>query len=302
MTLSQLKTFLAVAEDGSVRAAAERLHVSQPSVSGSIAALSDEVGVALTERDGRGMKLSPAGEVFLPHAREALGLLEQGTRMAHSASAKEQATVRIAAVYTAAEFVLPMRLRAFREAHPEIPIQLEIGNREHVLELLGSREADIGIGGRAPDDGMYEGLRIATNSHVIVAAPDHPFANQSQIALRDLAGEIWLVREEASGTRRLVDEYLAGAHITPPKTTIGWFRWWPLDTRSRQAHSYNWMWYRARRRGIGSHCCPSVDRAQQPACSRTFLRSSKKVHNARRDGVWLFDVEPMAHAINLLEL
>ena len=64
MTLSQLKTFIAVAEDGSVRAAAERLHVSQPSVSGSIAALSDEVGVALTERDGRGMKLSPAGEVF----------------------------------------------------------------------------------------------------------------------------------------------------------------------------------------------------------------------------------------------
>ena len=55
MTLSQLKTFIAVAEDGSVRAAAERLHVSQPSVSGSIAALSDEVGVALTERDGRGM-------------------------------------------------------------------------------------------------------------------------------------------------------------------------------------------------------------------------------------------------------
>ena len=147
MTLSQLKTFIAVAEDGSVRAAAERLHVSQPSVSGSIAALSDEVGVALTERDGRGMKLSAAGEIFLPHAREALGLLEQGTRMAHSASAKEQATVRIAAVYTAAEFVLPTLLRAFRETHPEIPIQLEIGNREHVLALLGSRDADIGIGG-----------------------------------------------------------------------------------------------------------------------------------------------------------
>ena len=221
MTLSQLKTFIAVAEDGSVRAAAERLHVSQPSVSGSIAALSDEVGVALTERDGRGMKLSAAGEIFLPHAREALGLLEQGTRMAHSASAKEQATVRIAAVYTAAEFVLPTLLRAFRETHPEIPIQLEIGNREHVLALLGSREADIGIGGRAPDDGMVEGLRIATNRHVIVAAPDHPLARQQQIALRDLGSETWLVREEASGTRRLVDEYLAGAHIVPPKTTIG---------------------------------------------------------------------------------
>jgi DNA-binding transcriptional LysR family regulator len=221
MTLSQLRTFIAVAEDGSVRAAAERLHVSQPSVSGSIAALSEEVGVALTERDGRGMKLSPAGEAFLPHAIEALGLLELGTRMALSAASKVSATVRIAAVYTAAESLLPPLLRAFREAHPEIPIQLEIGNREFVLELLASRGADIGIGGRPPEDGSLEGTIIARNEHVIVAAPDHPLATAGKVSVRDLADETWLVREEASGTRRLVDEYLAAAHITPPVTTIG---------------------------------------------------------------------------------
>ena len=221
MTLSQLRTFIAVAEDGSVRAAAERLHVSQPSVSGSIAALSEEVGVPLTERDGRGMKLSPAGEVFLPHAREALGLLDLGQRMAQSAATRESATVRIAAVYTAAESLLPPLLRAFREEHPEVPIQLEIGNREFVLDLLVSRNADIGIGGRPPEDGTLEGTIIARNEHVIVAAPDHRFAHQAKVPVRDLADETWLVREEASGTRRLVDEYLAAAHISPPVTTIG---------------------------------------------------------------------------------
>lgn len=221
MTLSQLRTFIAVAEDGSVRAAAERLHVSQPSVSGSIAALSEEIGVPLTERDGRGMKLSPAGEAFLPHAIEALGLLELGTRMAQSAADRVSATVRIAAVYTAAESLLPPLLRAFREAHPEIPIQLEIGNREFVLDLLASRGADIGIGGRPPEDGSLDGTVIARNEHVIVAAPDHRFAGAGKLAVRDLADETWLVREEASGTRRLVDEYLAAAHITPPVTTIG---------------------------------------------------------------------------------
>ena len=221
MTLSQLRTFIAVAEGGSVRAAAERLHVSQPSVSGSIAALSEEVGVSLTERDGRGMKLSPAGEAFLPHAIEALGLLELGTRMAQSAANRVSATVRIAAVYTAAESLLPPLLRAFREAHPEIPIQLEIGNREVVLDLLASRDADIGIGGRPPEDGSLEGTIIARNEHVIVAAPDHRFAKDGKVSVRDLADETWLVREEASGTRRLVDEYLAAAHITPPVTTIG---------------------------------------------------------------------------------
>ena len=221
MTLSQLRTFIAVAEDGSVRAAAERLHVSQPSVSGAIAALGEEVGVALTERDGRGMKLSAAGEAFLPHAKEALGLLELGTRMAQSAATKSSTTVRIAAVYTAAEFLLPPLLRAFREAHPEIPIQLEIGNREMVLDQLASRAADIGIGGRAPEDGSLEGLLIGRNEHVVVASPEHPLAGATKVRLADLGDETWLVREESSGTRRLVDEYLVAGRIAPPVTTIG---------------------------------------------------------------------------------
>ncbi len=221
MTLSQLRTFLAVADDGSVRAAAVRLRVSQPSVSGSIAALSEEVGVALTERDGRGVRLSAGGRAFLPHAREALGLLEQGARLAQSAASEGYATVRIAAVYTAAEHLLPPLLRAFREEHPGIPIELEIGNREHVLDLLGARAADIGIGGRTPDGGQFDGLRIAVNEHAVVAAPDHPLAGRERVPIAELAGETWLVREEASGTRRLVDEYLAAARISPPLTTIG---------------------------------------------------------------------------------
>ena len=54
-----------------------------------------------------------------------------------------------------------------------------------------------------------------------MAAPDHPLAGSGTVSVRDLADETWLVREEASGTRRLVDEYLAAAHITPPVTTIG---------------------------------------------------------------------------------
>ena len=220
MTLSQLRTFIAVAEHGSVRAAAESLRISQPSVSGSLAALSEEVGVPLTEREGRGLKLSAAGEAFLPHAREALGLLDQGTRLARTAAEATSATVRIAAVYTAAESLLPPLLRRFREAHPEIPIQLEIGNREEVLSRLAGREADIGVGGRAPDDG-FEALPMGPNPHVVVASPEHPLAGREGIPLAELAGETWLVREEASGTRRIVDEYLSSADIDPPITTIG---------------------------------------------------------------------------------
>lgn len=221
MTLTQLRTFIAVADNGSVRAAAEQLHVSQPSVSGSLAALGEEIGVPLTEREGRGMRLSPAGEVFLPHAREALGLLEQGQRLARQTADRESATVRIAAVFTAAEFLLPPLLRRFQKEHPDIPIQLDIGNRERVLEQLTAREADVGVGGHAPDDGMFEEHRIAINEHVVVAAPDHPLAGRAGVPVTELGADTWLIREEPSGSRRLVEEYLAAAGLAPRTTTIG---------------------------------------------------------------------------------
>ena len=79
VTLNQLSSFLAVAREGSVSAAAEKLYVTQPSISAAVSALSKEVGVDLTERVGRGVGLTAAGEAFRPYADEVLGLIQQGT-------------------------------------------------------------------------------------------------------------------------------------------------------------------------------------------------------------------------------
>src|SRR3954471_15930123 len=74
LTLGQLRTFLAVASTGSVRAAAEQLVVTQPAVSSALAAVRKQVGVALVARDGRGLRLTPAGEALAERARAALAL------------------------------------------------------------------------------------------------------------------------------------------------------------------------------------------------------------------------------------
>ncbi|MDP9072744.1 MAG: LysR family transcriptional regulator, partial [Actinomycetota bacterium] len=73
MTLTQLRTFLAVADTASVRAAAERLVVSQPSVSAAVASLEKELGVALVARQGRGLRVTAAGVAFAARVRESLG-------------------------------------------------------------------------------------------------------------------------------------------------------------------------------------------------------------------------------------
>src|ERR1041384_3413941 len=85
VTVTQLRSFLAVVRTGSVTAAADELVVSQPSVSAAVTALARELGVELTERVGRNLRPSPAGEVFAEYAADIIGLLDQGARAAREA-------------------------------------------------------------------------------------------------------------------------------------------------------------------------------------------------------------------------
>ncbi|HWN62725.1 MAG TPA: LysR family transcriptional regulator, partial [Streptosporangiaceae bacterium] len=128
VTLTQLRTFLAVAETGSVRAAAERLVVTESAVSSCVAALQKDLELALVTKNGRGLRLTDAGSVYVGYVRRVLGLLDEG----RSAAAGEAGggVLRVAAVTTAGEQLLPGLLASFRGRYPRIGIHLEVGNRE----------------------------------------------------------------------------------------------------------------------------------------------------------------------------
>jgi DNA-binding transcriptional LysR family regulator len=198
ITLTQIRSFLAVRGTGSVHAAARRLLVSQPSVSAAVAALSRELGVALVERHGRGVRLTEAGEAFAPYAAQALGMIEQGGSAARDAARPEQSRIRLAAVNTAGEYLAPALILAYRQRHPAISILLEVGNRASVFELLESRRADLGIGGR-PGGRALVGFPFFGNE-LIVVGREIP---------GDLAGIPWLLRGEGSGTRLATERLLA---------------------------------------------------------------------------------------------
>src|SRR6266480_3103141 len=104
VTITQLRSFLAVVRTGSVTAAAEELVVSQPSVSAAVSALTNELGVELTERVGRNVRPSPAGKVFADYAADVIGLLDQGARAAADADSTAR-ELRIDAVTTAGEHI-----------------------------------------------------------------------------------------------------------------------------------------------------------------------------------------------------
>jgi DNA-binding transcriptional LysR family regulator len=221
VTITQLTAFLAVVRTGSVTAAADELVVTQPSVSAALAALTREVGVDLTERSGRNLRLTAAGEAFAPYAAEVLGLLEQGRDAAREAGLRAARRLRIAAVTTAGEYVVPPLLRAFAERHPDVTVSLDVGNRHRVFDHVRDHRVDIGIGGRPPVDGGLTGTPFLRNEIVLITGPDDPLATRRSVPVDELGRRTWLLREEGSGTRALVEDFLAHHDLEPPTLTLG---------------------------------------------------------------------------------
>jgi DNA-binding transcriptional LysR family regulator len=209
VTFGQLNTFLALARSGSVRGAAAALVVTEPAVSAAVGALQRDLGVDLVTRQGRGIVLTPAGETLARYAAELLGLRDQALR-----EIRQVRALRLAAVTTAGEYVVPPLLKAFRGERPDVQITLEVGNRATVFERLARREVDLAIGGQPPAGAGISGTPLLDYRLVVVAASDHEVG--------DPADETWLLREQGSGTRATVERFLADNEIAPRSTmTLG---------------------------------------------------------------------------------
>ena len=217
VTLTQLRTFLAVAETGSVRAAAERLVVTESAVSSCVAALQKDLELALVAKNGRGLRLTDAGEVYAGYVRGVLGLLDEG----RSAAAGEAGggVLRVAAVTTAGEQLLPGLLAGFRRRYPRIGIHLEVGNRERALRLADDHHVDLVLGGRPPQGpGRPRMVAHAVRPNELVMVG--PLSLSARSAA-DLAAQTWLLREPGSGTRATTEAYLEELQIAPGTLTVG---------------------------------------------------------------------------------
>lgn len=212
MTLAQLRTFVAVADTGSVRAAADHLIVTQSAVSASLAALQSSLELQLVEREGRGLRLTPAGEIYADYARRILGLLDEAAAAAAGGEEPARGRLRIAAVTTAGEQVLPTFLAGFRERYPDATLSLEVGTRERVWSLLAAHEIDVVIAGRPPADLDLHVRAVRSNELVVVGAPG------STLNIRKAT---WLLREAGSGTRATTEAFLESRDADPARLTLG---------------------------------------------------------------------------------
>lgn len=213
-TLRQLDTFLEVARELSISRAAEKLHVTQPAVSMQIRQLEDAVDMPLFEQTGRKIRLTDAGLDFQQYAIGAIAQLKQLEDAMAERRGLKRGRVELAIVSTAKYFV-PMLLVLFRKKFPAIEVALQIHNRESIIGLLVRNEIDLVIMGHTPDTIDCSATSFATNPMGIISAPGHPLSRRRHAPMSILNDQEFVVRENGSGTRQLMERQFAEHGIKP---------------------------------------------------------------------------------------
>ncbi len=214
-TNARLRALVELANTGSVRGAAERLVVTDSAISSALGALSAEVGVSLIDRHGRGVRLTPAGNRYVEYARRILGLHDEAILAARGEVDPEHGSIRLAAVTTAGELLIPALLASFTAKYPDVVCKLEVGSRTALWPMLARHEVDVVVAGRPPADlHQIKVQAVGPNTLVVVGPPE-------MVRGFTPGKATWLLRESGSGTRATMTTLLEELEISPPQMVLG---------------------------------------------------------------------------------
>src|SRR4030081_1004512 len=214
LTIRQLRALATVQKTRSVTAAANQLHLTQPAVTLQLRNLQALAGLPLIQRTGDGMLLTDAGQEVLTLCERVEAAISDCETSLEMIAGKTAGRISIGAVSTAKYFV-PFAISGFEKLHPNIEIKLTIGNRQETSAALRGYELDFAIMGRPPVGIDMNAHLIADHPHVIIAPTAHRLARKSRLALADLAGETFLMREPGSGPRGLMEQLFESARVRP---------------------------------------------------------------------------------------
>lgn len=214
MNRNHLALFHAVAEAGSVTGAAERLRVSQPAVSKQILELEGALGVRLMERLPRGVRLTDAGRLLADYARRQNTLEREAVRAIEEFRGLKRGRLAVGASTTIAAYLLPPLFGRFHQRHPEIELRLEIANTRDIQRFLVEGRIEIGLTEGVIETEDLDSRVFQQDELVAIAPPGHPLLRKKPVKARELCREPFILREQGSGTRAVVERALAARRLS----------------------------------------------------------------------------------------
>lgn len=217
-----LQAFLEVARQGSVARAADLLHVSAPAVTKTLRELEDALGIAVVERDGRGIRVTRLGEIFLGHAGSAISALKRGVDSVRQDGALNRDPIRIGALPTVSARVMPFAINLFLAENTGAALKIVTGENAVLLEQLRTGALDLVVGRLAAPEHMtgFFFEHLYSEQVLFVVRAGHPLAEPGAdiFALLDAFPVLMPTRE--SVIRPFVDRLFITNGMTAPSTEI----------------------------------------------------------------------------------
>lgn len=214
MELDALRWLIAVAEGSTVTEVAARYHTTQPAVSRGLQRLSSQIGAPLTERAGRRLTLTFAGEIVAEAGRRTLTELDAALHAVADADKPETGLVRFGFLSRHGTWLVPQLVAAFRKEHPAARVLLRHDGAERILRALIAGELDLLIT-EAPSSPNL-GFLPLFDDELVVAVPDgHRLGTRHSIRVVELSREPWVLQPMGYGTRQIVQQICAEVGIDP---------------------------------------------------------------------------------------
>ncbi len=207
--------YVTLAELQHVTAAAEQLHLAQPTLTRMLSRLERRLGVELFDRRGTRLSLNSYGRIFYDHARRAQLELDSARRAIEDLTNPAVSEIRLGFLSSFGTTVVPRLIAGFTAASPRVTFTLQEGAAEAIGDLVESESIDIGIVSPRPQQPTLA-WRSLFRQRLGVAVPrDHPLANVAAVSMTDLANERFVTMHPGFGMRRLLDELSAAAQFQP---------------------------------------------------------------------------------------
>jgi DNA-binding transcriptional LysR family regulator len=205
MELSQLETFLAVAEERSFSKAAVRLHRTQPAVSQVIRKLEASIGETLFDRAARDGSLTAAGVLLRDYALRLLALRREASSALDELKSLERGRLQLAANEYTCMYLLPA-IDQFRKEFPHITVAVHRMLASRIPEELALRTFEIGVISFRPDPAQFRTIAVYGDSLAFIVSPTHPLAGSERVSINDLGDELFVAHNVTSPLRRKVIE------------------------------------------------------------------------------------------------
>jgi DNA-binding transcriptional LysR family regulator len=214
-TFHQLKIFTRIAQLGSITKAAEELHLSQPALSIQLRNFQDQFDIPLTEIVGKKLYLTDFGQEILAYAERILDQAGAMDDVVQSYKGQLTGKLKIAVVSTG-KYVMPYLLTDFLNAHPAITLELDVTNKEKVIESLEQNSIDFALVSLVPGHLKTESIPIVKNTMHLIGAYESK-KSQIELSINELQQLPWIFREQGSGTRQMMERFLSQRHISVQK-------------------------------------------------------------------------------------